>query len=302
MNRTALGVARLMMLSSVLVGAGCSRDALLGSDQLAAPVSTAGGGGGGGGAGVPAAGGAGTGATECLPASCRGKVYACGNCEDDDGDGLVDANDPECSGPCDDDEGSFDVALPGSGSQACEEDCFFDRGNGIGNDCRYSQRCDPLSVAPDYPPSGDASCAYDENAKIPGGNLGCAELGAAQPDTCAEVCGPLTPNGCDCFGCCELPAGSGSYVALGSRGADGSSCTLATLADPASCHPCTPVPSCMNPCGACESCVGRPAPLPSCGAAAPACASLFAPCTGARGTSCPASSYCITGCCVPEPR
>ena len=43
--------------------------------------------------------------------ACNGTVYACGDGEDDDGDGLVDNMDTECMGPCDDDEGSFATGI-----------------------------------------------------------------------------------------------------------------------------------------------------------------------------------------------
>src|SRR6185295_13509379 len=91
-----------------------------------------------------------------------------------------------------------------------------------------------------------------------------------QAAMCATVCGPITPNGCDCFGCCELPAGGGNYVFLGSRDASGAgTCTLATASDPASCHPCTPVGACLNPCDHCELCLGATTLPPDCFAPPP---------------------------------
>jgi hypothetical protein len=267
-----------------LAVAACSRDIPLGSDQAAVGAGTAGSTAGRGGqAGV--GGEAGAGNPTCVPASCRGKTYACGNCKDDDGDGLIDALDPECTGPCDNLENSLDVGLPGSGSGSCDKDCFFDRGNGAGNDgCRFSSRCDPLSVAPDYPPSGDAACSYDEATKVPGGSGTCADLRATQAPACADVCGPLTPNGCDCFGCCELPAGGGAYLSLATGLA------------------CTPVDACLNRCDPCESCVGRPEPLPSCAGSGPACTTDYQPCDAAGVSLCRGTDYCITGCCIPQPR
>ncbi len=315
MTRRALGAARFSVVlagfSAVLALAveACSRDIELGADRT--PAS---GGNGTSGAAGANAGRAGTGIVvtggnsgesgaagegTCVPATCHGKTYACGNCKDDDGDGLIDAADPECTGPCDNREDSFDVGLPGGAADKCSEDCFFDNGNGAGNDgCRFSHACDPLSVAPDYPPTGMASCAYDENAKIAGGQS-CAELRAAQAPSCADVCGPLVPNGCDCFGCCEIPAGSGRFVALGG-GAAG--CNASTLDDPSACPPCTQVPSCLNTCDACESCVGRPEPLASCAGTTDGCGGLFDPCNRSGSALCPMGSYCITGCCIPEPR
>ncbi len=84
---------------------------------------------------------------------------------------------------------------------------------------------------------------------------------------CHSFCSPLTPNGCDCFGCCELPAGSGEYVFLGTLGSDGSpTCTLAAAeaGDHTACHPCTPVADCLNTCDHCELCLGRTTLPPDC--------------------------------------
>src|SRR6185436_14059305 len=80
-----------------------------------------------------------------------------------------------------------------------------------------------------------------------------------QSQLCLDYCGPLTPNGCDCFGCCELPAESGKYVWLGSD-ADGTgsgSCSIAFIDDPTKCEPCLPVAGCLNDCAHCELCLGK---------------------------------------------
>jgi hypothetical protein len=320
MIRLALRAARALFVVPLFVAAGCRSDIPLGSDMTSgAHAGTSGGdtaagtggrgvggaggiviGGSGGNAGELEAGAAGEPGRTCVPATCHGQTYACGDCKDNDGDGKIDAEDPECTGPCDNDEGSFDVDLPGSSTDKCTQDCFFDNGNGAGNDgCRFSHQCDPLSVAPDYPPTGSAACAYDENAKIPGGGT-CADLRAQQAASCGAVCGPLTPNGCDCFGCCELPSGSFHFVGLGS-GSAANPCTIDNLDDPVACPPCTPVDSCMNKCEDCESCVGRPEPLASC-MGMDACGGVFEPCDHNGPMLCPLGSYCITGCCVPEPR
>jgi hypothetical protein len=314
--RFTLRLAALGTFAALSAGA-CSREVELGSDSAGARAGSGGTGGAAGtsgghagtagsvaqGGGVAQGGSAGEsgagGQSEpgCVPVACHGKLYQCGNCMDDDGDGKFDAADPECTGPCDNSEASFDVDLPGAGADKCTEDCFFDNGNGAGNDgCRFSYRCDPLSVGPDYPPSGLSSCAYDETASVPGGGS-CAELSAAQAPACANVCGPLTPNGCDCFGCCEIPANSEHYVSLAGGASE---CTTATLDDPRACPPCTPVPSCANPCDACESCVGRAGPASSCTSGA-GCNGLKA-CDASVIAPCPQGFYCITGCCVPEPR
>src|SRR5262245_10911807 len=45
--------------------------------------------------------------------ACGSAGCACSNGIDDDGDGLVDGFDPECTGPLDNDEGSFATGIPG---------------------------------------------------------------------------------------------------------------------------------------------------------------------------------------------
>jgi hypothetical protein len=75
----------------------------------------------------------------------------------------------------------------------------------------------------------------------------------------------LVPNGCDCFGCCELPAGGGRTVFLGSEPRNGAPrCSPATVSNPDSCRPCTQVTACLNTCERCEVCIGRPRPPADC--------------------------------------
>jgi hypothetical protein len=221
-------------------------------------------------------------------------VKACGNCADDDGDGLIDALDPECLGPCDDDEAGLSSGLSGNTSNTCRQDCYFDSDEGAGNDqCLWSQACDPLSVAPDYPPSGESRCEYVAGADPMG--VACATARKTQSDTCLERCLPLVPNGCDCFGCCELPARSGSYHYIG-RGTGAEGCQLDQLDDLEACPPCTPVPSCNNPCERCEACVGG-SPEADCEPEA-ACDADHEPCPDGH---CGIGQYCVTGCCILAP-
>src|SRR5262249_28436075 len=140
----------------------------------------------------------------------------------------------------------------------------FDADTGAGNDdCHWSHECDPYEVAPNYPPEGN-KCSYNPRANIPGTQRSCSELNQSQSQQCTNYCGPLTPNGCDCFGCCEIP-GAPTTVYLGSENPAGTgSCTLATLNDPLKCKPCTPVASCFNSCARCEVCVGKPELPPDC--------------------------------------
>lgn len=280
--RVALSVAFLVVYIS-----GCERDAWIGRDRAAIGDANAGGGGGRDGSG---AGGAAT----CNPTYCQGHKYLCGDCEDNDGDGKIDMDDPDCLGPCQNREDTFFGDIPGQNRTPCVDDCYFDQDSGFGNDgCLWSSVCDPRS------PEG-ASCAYDPAAKLPRQG-DCPTLATTQVAECASICGPLTPNGCDCFGCCEIP-GAPTPVWVGSVDALGSpTCDAAHVADPSRCHPCTQVEACRNPCDTCERCVGKTELPPSCGMGvdcpAPVCPQ-GQPCGAACLGPCPAGQACITGCCT----
>jgi hypothetical protein len=154
-------------------------------------------------------------------------------------------------------------------------------------------------VAPDYPPAGPM-CPYDPDARVPGSSATCAELQVTQAPRCMERCMPLVPNGCDCFGCCELPAGEGRFVWIGTTVADAPSCDPASADDPERCAPCTPVEACLNRCEDCEVCVGAGAPL-NCTDGEPRCPTGRTACGQPGDASCDAGEYCITGCCAPVP-
>lgn len=243
------------------------------------------------------------------PIPCQGHIYLCGDSIDNDMDGLVDDEDPDCLGPCDNNEGGFDLEIPGGSPPNCSRDCYFDQDDGAGNDdCAWDFRCDPLSPGIDR-------CSFV--TPTPMG----ADCPATQSTMCADVCAPLVPNGCDCFGCCNLPAGGDRYVYIGTTNAAGEgTCSLDVATDDTLCHPCTPVDACLNTCGTCELCLGRtelppecfppvdvdagpepdggwdggappPPPPPTCDDGRQAC--------GVDGLDpCPADYFCITGCCT----
>lgn len=311
--RAALGALMLLALrvSGCVDSFEIGRDAI-GSGAIGAeagsPASVGEGGSGGiAGIGMGSAGDDGEGG--CVITTCEGKgqPYRCGDCEDNDADGQIDANDVECTGPCDDTEDSFYGAIPGQNNeQQCRKDCYFDNDNGAGNDqCYWTHECDVKSVPEaGYPPSGDPSCAYNANATVPGGAT-CAELATSQAPRCLELCRPLTPNGCDCFGCCELPPRSNQYVFIGSTADRRGTCNQSNLDDPEACRPCTPVLSCLNSCTACEQCIGGAPPDASCGAGTGGGSSMsercdpgVTPCGQPGEAACRAGEYCITGCCV----
>ncbi len=221
----------------------------------------------------------------CVPVACIGfGTVACGDCVDNDGDGLTDMDDPHCAGPCDQTEENFAVPdLPGANPDPCRLDCRFDSDIGIGNDgCDWKAGCDPLN------PVG-AACSAPE-ASV------CSGL-AANLTTCRNTCLPAVPHGCDCFGCCELPARSGQFVWLNSNG--GTCASSQDLADPQRCRPCTPVPSCLDTCDACELCIGDTA-VPA-GCAAPACPAGTQSCGVGDLPRCAPGAACIGGCCVTAP-
>jgi hypothetical protein len=152
---------------------------------------------------------------------------------------------------------------------------------------------------------------------------------------CLDLCLPLTPNGCDCFGCCTFPEmegagddGSDGYVWIGHM--DDPGCQLDNVTEPAACPPCTPDPSCLNGCGYCEICVGKPTipddcfptvtidggvlpdggpvpdagitidsgTLPDGGTPPPRCPPELQACGLPGDPPCPRGTYCITGCCM----
>ncbi|MFO7566982.1 MAG: hypothetical protein R6X02_30335 [Enhygromyxa sp.] len=152
---------------------------------------------------------------------CNGlKLYECGDTVDNDMDGLIDLDDPECISACDDDEEYFKTGLPGQNLD-CKSDCYFDANSGNGDDgCMWNLKCDPEN------PSTKMGCQYSENAQM---------CEPEQPQGCLDLCVPLVPSGCDCFGCCLI---EDQYIYLG-----GADCMLETLDE---CSSCTPNPTCHN--------------------------------------------------------
>ena len=198
------------------------------------------------------------------------------NCDqiDNDGDGKYDMDDPECTTPCDDSEGSFLTDLPGQ-NQDCKNDCYWDSDSGTGNDkCEYDMQCDPQN------PGAQINCEFD------------TECPADIPQQCLDVCGPLIPNGCDCFGCCEVP-NSGDppqYIFLGGS----SECSFDNLDG---CTSCTFQEECANECvpEECELCFGQdPDDLPE-DCNEPECPDGVTSCLDTE--DCPDGFFCLAGCC-----
>lgn len=226
----------------------------------------------------------------CVPlVQADGTTRQCSDCVDNDGDGKVDWLDPECAGPLDNDEKTFGTGIPGDNVDACKQDCFFDGNSGAGDDrCEWNLKCDPKNTA--------GQCAYDANFK---------NCPATQADQCKNFCAPLVPNGCDCFGCCDVRKADGSTVSVRLS----STCSTDTLDDPTKCTPCTQTTDCQNPCDRCELCVGKTsipadcATTPSGDGGTPDAATGGQVCSnGAQvcnaNIACPSGTYCLTGCCT----
>ncbi len=306
---------------ALFVAAACGDDsAEIGGQGGTGTASGAGGSSSGNGGAAAGGGTAGSGnhippaPTEEAP--CLNQVYECGDLEDNDGDGLIDYQDPDCLGPCDNTEDSYYPDLPGESGQNCDLDCFWDTGQGHEEECYWDHHCDPYADTGNPAVNPQDQCAWDSGTDgavndqtFPPSPYTCDQMYGSQPQSCIDDCLPLAPNGCDCFGCCELPAGSGSYVWLGSYDEDTvGTCSLADVLDATKCRPCTPVPGCNNPCEHCELCLGKTQLPPDCspgtggsGGGGQICGSDQQPCGLEHQDLCPSNYYCITGCCVPIP-
>ena len=214
------------------------------------------------------------------PIDCMGDFLQCGDGEDNDEDGHIDLMDPECTGPCDDDEGSFQTGLPGDNVD-CIQDCFFDGDSGQGNDgCIWVLTCDEAN------PGANIMCEYNDSPS-------CDMMQPPnQSKDCIEFCLPYVPPGCDCFGCCTVQTEDGEVnIFLNS----GDECSLENIEG---CQPCTQSDDCLNECEPemCEPCFGQDE-LPE-GCDEPNCE--FG--TSCEATAdCPTEYYCVFGCCFPEP-
>jgi hypothetical protein len=229
----------------------------------------------------------------------------CSNCIDDDNDGRIDGFDPECTGPFDDDEATFATGIPGDNKDAINQDCFFDGDSGGGNDGCNQHVCCLFGA------TTKAECANDlvglvNNPTQEGNKYDVTKcfppLGTATiPPKCTMVCGPLSPPGCDCFGCCTIcdPTTSNCYdIAISP--AVSPNCTPDLLADPTACHRCVKTTVCGGAdCGGttCVLCPGEDQSDldPSCNGTS-TCPMGITECP--TGTECPNETYCSNGCCV----
>lgn len=235
-----------------------------------------------------------------LPPGCTGPDPGkpqCANCIDDDGDGYADSYDLQCTGPLDDDEGSFATGIPGDNIDAVKQDCFFDGNSGGGDDgCDIHVCC--LLGAPDK-----ASCPFGANQYNP---MSCPPPIGNTPlaQDCIDNCGALTPPGCDCFGCCTLcnPENPTECYDIATNPSTSPDCNTDVLSDPTKCLRCTQVASCGDSdCGGttCVLCPGQdPEDLPPGCNGMPLCPTGSTSC--ANGAACPTGEYCdlSSQCCV----
>lgn len=204
---------------------------------------------------------------------CGTAPCACSNGLDDDGDMLIDGLDPECTGPYDNDEETFGTGEPPDNGKCM--DCFFDgKKRGSNDRCKLPRQC--LETGAPEPGCGNTSCEATTE--------------------CQSNCLPFTPNGCDCFGCCEVSIGEQTWTI---QLVDTCKLDRDTLNSPA-CPSCRLSTTCFNPCEACELCPGRTlADLSNC-ADGFVCSEGRAACDPAA-TSCPSGQWCSQGCCQPVP-
>jgi len=158
-------------------------------------------------------------APPCVP----GKTQ-CTNCIDDDGDGLVDKLDPDCTGAVDDDEKTLGLGIP---DDPCRPGCAFDGLSGDADPCTTSGACVSGTT--------DPRCPYDPKAASSA--MKCPHY----TDACRDHCTPRMPENCDCFGCCWFMSGG---EAISVKLTD--TCRADSLADETKCPRCT-----MTTCRSC---------------------------------------------------
>jgi len=158
---------------------------------------------------------------------CGDRACQCADGVDNDNDGTADGFDSECTGPNDDDEGSFATGISGDNMDPKWQDCFFDGNSGAGDDgCRYHTDC----LTGDLPQDHN-SCTVTQE--------------------CVDFCMKRTPNGCDCFGCCSITESNGDVVNV----VISPDCDADDLGACTSCQPTEGL--CNNECGECELCPGK---------------------------------------------
>ena len=224
-------------------------------------------------------------------AGCTPGGTQCNNCIDDDNDGKIDGQDPECISGADDREDSFATGIPGDNMDAVQQDCFFDGDSGAGNDGCNIHVCCLLDVNQTGEcPAHLRPQQYDPNNCTPS-------------QTCIDICRPISPPGCDCFGCCTVYDDSGTPydVLLNTNDDLSAECDEDNLDDPTKCLPCTKIDACNVDCDPtnCILCPGQsPDDLPPDCNNQNECPDLLTPCS--TNDDCSDNQFCATGCCIDQ--
>lgn len=215
---------------------------------------------------------------------CTAMGPQCNNCIDDDSDGFIDGFDPHCTSSQDDDESSFATGIPGDNRDAINQDCFFDGNSGGGDDGCNVHVCCLLDLG-----GGDCPADLHPNQFDP--------EECAPTQECVDNCQPLTPPGCDCFGCCTVCNDDGCFDVL-TNPAVAPDCDVDVLDDPELCPPCVQSDDCGLPCDTdnCILCPGQDEDdlPPECNMAE--CPADLTPCD--TTDDCTTTEFCSQGCCI----
>ncbi len=214
----------------------------------------------------------------CVPGPTQ-----CSNCIDDDGDGAIDGFDAQCTSALDRREDSFATGIPGDNSDAIKQDCYYDGNSGAGDDgCDLHVCC---LLADDACPDAD----WDR-----------ASADCTVSQECVAACAPLTPPGCDCFGCCTVCDGASCFDIL-IHPKLSPNCDVDVLSDPQACLRCEKQRDCRQADCDPEQCIPCPGQSPD---------SLPSHCTDARcpgelascrsSADCGDTQFCAGGCCIDQ--
>jgi hypothetical protein len=241
----------------------------------------------------------------------------CSDCVDNDADTRIDGFDPECSGPADRLEDSFETGIPGDNIDATMQDCFFDGNSGAGNDGCNQHVCCLLQASSEeqcglLAPDADASKFDITKCYQPFGDV-------PVPQKCVDNCGVLVSTGCDCFGCCTICDAGGCRAVIVNPSVS-PLCTDMNISDPGPdgldpdtngdglgdgtgdepCKRCLKTTCGQSECGGatCVLCPGQTALPPECIGGTPTCPSGIIACDAANGNACAFGTYCSAGCCI----
>lgn len=165
----------------------------------------------------------------CIPMTCFGRNTPCADCKDNDNDGLIDADDPECFGPCDYSEGKYlELGIPGADPAPCHQSCAYDGTIGGGySGCYWTctlatlddpSKCPPCTIVDAcFKPCGRCKkCVGDPITKILPADCNPVPDMAGQPEndmghanSCPQsLCSESGKAACGLVGCAPCPAGT----------------------------------------------------------------------------------------------